>query len=219
MWPYSKPSRIVGTPQTPKVRINFDDFARNDKELNAVVSADIWEMIEWLSSHSDTSMVDVIRALLFEGLYGRIAYELLLNHARAKHSWGKLDTSMFQGLAEKYAVEEHETPGIEELSETTEVETDGTDETITINLDEIRMSRARETKVDIEHIGKSDHRRKFSVPHRMWFDLDRQAAKAGIDLAPYVRGLLFRVLNGEVNYEQWQRAREDVSQQLKPPSR
>ncbi|MFM6965833.1 MAG: hypothetical protein ACKOWD_01420 [Rhodoferax sp.] len=184
MWPYSsRSSLVIGIPDTPKIHINLEDFAKNDKVLEATLTADIWAMVEWLSSKTDTSRNDVVVGLLFHALYGRIAYEQLRDHVK-------------QSAAVDHNVADE---GHDELP--------------------IKASPERGTAADLRYVGKSDVNRKLKVPHRMWFDLDRQASKANISLTTYVRGLLFKALQGEVNYTQWQYARTELEDRVKPPSR
>ena len=83
MWPYStSTSRALDLPVKPKIHINLDDFANSDKVFEATLTSDIWSMVEWLSITTDSTNIDVIKALLFQALYGRIAFEQLREHVR-----------------------------------------------------------------------------------------------------------------------------------------
>jgi hypothetical protein len=203
MWPYStNSSRVMGVRANPKIHINLDDFAKGDKVLEATLTSDIWAMVEWLSVTTDSTNIDVIKALLFQALYGRIAYEQLLAHVGQQ----SIDTE---------EDDEYEVDALFKLY-TAIPEQEQKVTVVTHNDDQIRKSPERGTPADLKHIGKSNVRRKFEIPHRMWIDLDRQAAKAGKDLSPYVRGLLFKVLQGEVNYNQWQHARAELENKPRP---
>ena len=181
MWPYStSSSRVLGIPVAPKIHINLADFAKSDTTLDTTLSDDIWKMIEWLSASTDTTSTDVIRGLLFQALYGRVAYEQLLRHV------------------DKLCVEDD---GLNVADEA-----------------DIRKSVDRATQADLRFVGKANVNRKIKVPQRMFYDLDRQAVKANITLTSYVRGLLFKTLQGEVNYSQWQNARAELENRVKPPS-
>lgn len=198
MWPYStSSSRVIGTPEKPKIHIDLDSFANNEKTLDATLTPDIWAMIEWLSATTDTAHIDVIRALLFQALYGRIAYEQLIAHVE-EQEYGDEDED-----------EEHEPDVLFSYFASTAKQKLKIDEP-SLEKGQIRMSSDRATQADLKHVGKSNVRRKLQIPHRMWVDIDRQAAKAGLDLSAYVRGLLFKTLQGEVNYNQWQQARSDL---------
>jgi hypothetical protein len=197
MWPYSTcSSRVIGVPANPKIHINLDDFAKGDKVLEATLTSDIWSMVDWLGVTTDSTNTDVIKALLFQALYGRIAYEQLLEHVRQQQHVEELKK---QARIDEFEIAEKEGR--------------------VMHLGEVLFSRGRVTSVDLEHIGKANVNRKLLIPLRMWNDLDRQSAKAGIDRALYVRGLLFKVLQGEVNYNQWQNARAELESQVRPPSR
>lgn len=197
MWPYSdSSSRVLGVPVTPKIHIKLDDFAKSDKVLEATLTRDIWAMVEWLSARTDSTNIDVVKALLFQALYGRIAYEQLVEHIREQRLAEVLKK---QDQMNKAAISEK-------------------DESIE-HMGNIRLSRDRGTTADIAKFGKSNVNRKLLIPLRMWNDLDRQSVKAGVDLSRYVRGLLFKVLQGEVNYNQWQNARDELESQVRPPSR
>lgn len=197
MWPYSdSSSRVLGVPVTPKIHIKLDDFAKSDKVLEATLTTDIWAMVEWLSARTDSTNIDVVKALLFQALYGRIAYEQLVEQVRE------------QRLAEV----------LKKLDQMNKAAISEKDESIE-QMGNIRLSRDRGTTADIAKFGKSNVNRKLLIPLRMWNDLDRQSVKAGVDLSRYVRGLLFKVLQGEVNYNQWQNARDELESQVRPPSR
>ena len=83
MWPYStSSSRVLGIADPPKIHINLEDFAHSDTTLDTTLSDDIWKMVEWLSASTDSTSTDVVRGLLFQALYGRVAYEQLLKHVK-----------------------------------------------------------------------------------------------------------------------------------------
>lgn len=193
---------MIGIPATPKIHIKLDDFATSDKVLEATLTPDIWEMIEWLSESTDTSFIDVVRGLLFQALYGRVAYEQLLDHVRNQSCEDDVrDTLDISTICKS-----------PERREQSDIEATWAAE------NQIKKSPERGTPADLKYVGKSNVNRKLKVPYRMWFDLDRQAAKADMSLTTYVRGLLFKTLQGEVNYTQWQFARAAL-EQVKPPSR
>lgn len=200
MWPYSSStSRVVEVPTKPKIHIDLDSFSVNDKALDVTLTPDIWSMVEWLSATKDSTNIDVIRALLFQTLYGRVAFEQLQEHVREKRRAEKL----------KQAVQA--------------IELEGADQYVAKFLPDrghaIRFSRDRTTNADLRHVGIANLQRKLQVPSRMWIDLDRQASKAGEDLSRFVRGLLFKALQGEVKYNQWQYARTELDNRIEPPAK
>lgn len=200
MWPFSSAtSRVVQAPTEPKIYVDLNSFAVNDKTLDVTLTPDIWSMVVWLSVTTDSTHIDVIRALLFQALYGRVAYEQLLRHVREVRRAESL----------RRAAQENELENAEQ-DNATELIPDGDQE--------ILFSRDRTTPADLRLVGISIVQRKLQVPHRMWFDLDRQASKAGEHLSRYVRGLLFKALQGEVNYNQWQYARAALEDKVKPPA-
>lgn len=204
MWPFSSSSsRVLGIPETPTVDLQMKDFAKNDSVLDVTLSAKIWQMIEWLSVETDTSSTDVVRGLIFHALYGRVAYEQLCTYVSNQ------------------SIDDEESE-LEELSII--VKSPERDESSDIDFafateGEIKKSVERGTPVDLKIIGKSNVNRKFRIPSRMLSDLDRQAAKADISLTTYARGLLFKALQGEVNYTHWQYARTELEDSVKPPSK
>ena len=204
MWPFStSSSRVLSIPETPKIHVQLDGFAKSDKVLDVSLTSDIWQMIEWVSASTDATYLDVVRGLLFQALYGRVAYEQLCDYVRN------------QPCAD-------DEPDPDELSLILRSPERGDPSDFVVAFDnekEIRKSVERGTPADLLHIGKSNVNRKLKIPHRMLFDLDRQASKANISLTTYVRGLLFKALQGEVNYTQWQYARTELEVRVKQPSK
>ena len=204
MWPFStSSSRVLDIPDTPKIHVQLEGFAKSDKVLDVTLTPDIWQMIEWLSASTDASYTDVVRGLLFQALYGRVAYEQLCDYVRSKS--GADDELDPDELSSILRSPERGDPSDLVVAFGTE--------------SEIRKSVERGTPADLQHIGKSNVNRKFKIPYRMLFDLDRQASKANISLTTYVRGLLFKALQGEVNYTQWQYARTELEDSIKQPSK
>lgn len=199
MWPYSNSSsRVRGTPTKPEIQVDLDSFGVSDKALDVSLSPEIWSMVEWLSVTTDSTHIDVIRALLFQALYGRVAYEQLKEHVREQKRTEALRREKLVAALQRSERDR--------------------DETKVDHGQDIRRSAARATPADLRHVGKSNVQRKLQVPNRMWLDLYRQASKAGEDLSRFVRGLLFKALQGEVSYNQWQYARAELEDKVKPPA-
>jgi hypothetical protein len=85
MWPFaSRGSRQVAAGQVFKDLPPFEAFADDDAVLKVWLTDKLSERIDFLSERRDTSRPDVLRALLFEHLYGRIAYEELIAYGKKK---------------------------------------------------------------------------------------------------------------------------------------
>lgn len=203
IWPFSNSSsRVVASAQELKIEVDFELFEKNTHQLDVTLSEDIWELIEWLSITTNSTYIDVIRALLFKALYGHIAYEQLIQHCNKKDladNWQRLSAREIKDLADnrpRFSARE-----IKDLPD-----------------NRLRFSARETTVADIRHTGKSNVNRKLSMPQRMWIDLDRQAVKAQMEPSRYVRNLLIRVLQGEIKYNHWQDDRAELENRVRPPS-
>lgn len=189
-WPYGgSSSRQMSVPKTPELKIDLDAFEISDKALDASLTSEIWDAVDWLGVRTDSAQLDIVRGLLFQALYGQIAYQQLVAHVEEKRRAAAKATSR---LAE---------------ADSSHADADAASTAQGLN-HEILRSTKRSTVADLEHVGKSHVRRKLVVPHRMWFDLDRVAAKNNQTLSECVRSLLFSVLRGEIAFREWQFARE-----------
>ena len=81
-----------------------------------------------------------------------------------------------------------------------------------IDGDQIRSSRDRATRVDLEHVGKADTALKIHMPRQMLVDLSTLARRTDIQGSVYVRGMLFKAIYGEKPHADWQQARILASQ-------
>lgn len=78
MWPFAtRGSRIsVMAPEPQNVPL-LEEFESNNAVLKIWLPERLSERVSWLSIHAETSKPDVLRALIYEHVYGRIAYEML----------------------------------------------------------------------------------------------------------------------------------------------
>jgi hypothetical protein len=63
---------------------DFDDFERSDAPLKVWLPQILIDRINWVSKQREVSRPDIVRALAFENVYGRVAYEALIAHVAAK---------------------------------------------------------------------------------------------------------------------------------------
>lgn len=87
MWPHSKRSSQYGViAPKPKDWPNFDDFETSDASLKVWLPQILIDRINWISKNLEVSRPDIVRALTFENVYGRVAYDALIQHAAAKRN-------------------------------------------------------------------------------------------------------------------------------------
>lgn len=85
MWPFSSrgsQSRTIAP--APKDLPDFRNFEKDDASIKVWLPQILVDRVNWMSKEKDVSRPDVIRALLFEHLYGRVAYEALTKYSRQK---------------------------------------------------------------------------------------------------------------------------------------
>lgn len=85
MWPYSTRSSQYGViAPKPQDWPDFDAFERSDAPLKVWLPQILIDRINWVSKQREVSRPDIVRALAFENVYGRVAYEALIAHVAAK---------------------------------------------------------------------------------------------------------------------------------------
>lgn len=85
MWPHSTRSSQYGViAPKPQDWPNFDDFEKSNASLKVWLPQTLIDRINWISKNSDVSRPDIVRALAFENVYGRVAYEAFLKHVADK---------------------------------------------------------------------------------------------------------------------------------------
>jgi hypothetical protein len=73
-----------------------------------------------------------------------------------------------------------------------------------------KFSPRRETRVDLQHIGKADTPIELRIPTRMADDLMLLAHGTGHELSLQVRALMFRMIAGQKRFNRWMDARASV---------
>ncbi len=63
---------------------DFDAFQKSDASLKVWLPQILIDRINWVSKQHEVSRPNVVRALAFENVYGRVAYEALIAHVKAK---------------------------------------------------------------------------------------------------------------------------------------
>jgi hypothetical protein len=85
MWPYSTRSSQYGViAPKPQDWPDFDAFERSEASLKVWLPQILIDRINWVSKQREVSRPDIVRALAFENVYGRVAYEALIAHVAAK---------------------------------------------------------------------------------------------------------------------------------------
>lgn len=98
MWPHSTRSSQYGViAPKPQDWPNFDDFEKSNSSLKVWLPQILIDRINWISKNRDVSRPDIVRALVFENVYGRVAYEAFIKHVTDKknaHSTPKNNESI-----------------------------------------------------------------------------------------------------------------------------
>jgi hypothetical protein len=150
MWPFSSRGSQSGTiAPAPKDLPDFRNFEKDDVSLKIWLPQILVDRVNWMSKAKDVSRPDVIRALLFEHLYGHVAYEALRKYAIQK----KID----DGLA--YARQNLTSPG------------NASHFNAALYGNNIIESPARGTAIDLEYLGKSVDDIEVKMPRQLKIDL------------------------------------------------
>jgi len=210
MWPFSKRGCRAGTPSPqPSDLPPLGDFEKSDAGLKIWLPQVLVDRINWLSVKLNASRPDVVRGLIFEHVYGRVAYvALIASQEQGRQSpqpvFNTLNTArmrqdsidqLLHGPVTDFIVDDQpmENPG------------DGW----------IRKSRERQTGVDLKYLGKNDEDLTLMLPMRMKADLTATAAKHNLDPSSYVRKLLVLELLGEKRHSDWQLAVGKVTKEVR----
>ena len=193
MWPFSSRSSQYGTiaPQ-PQDLPNFKDFEKTDALLKVWLPQVLSDRVNWLSKARDVSRPDVIRALLFEHLYGRVAYEAFVNYAARNRAEVELKLAR-----QKLSV----TGGPDDLAPG-------------FHSGDVKLSASRYTQIDLEHLGKSVDDIDVSLPWQLKFDLEAVAQMHRLSASGYVRKMLVLQLLGERVHRTWQDAVGAISKEV-----
>ena len=133
----------------------------------------------------------MIRALLFQHIYGHIAFLALIDFKKQQDSqknWRDIATSSDEDIR------------VDALLH-------GQD-------DGIKYSRKRQTTVDLEMLGKSDEDITLTLPQRLKDDLAIVAQLHRLTPSSYIRKMLVQMLMGEEAHAQWQLKIGKISQDV-----
>jgi hypothetical protein len=178
----------------PKDLPVFSEFARNDASMKVWLPQILSERLDWISKSDDVSRPDVIRALIFEHLYGRVAYLALL----ANGAQQRAERTLFEARDMARRAD-----GFERIA--TAVNLDGA---------EAKFSRERYSNIDAELIGKPTGNLRLELPHRMRADLVALARVHRLTISHYVRKMLVQQLLGERVHTTWQVAIGKISRDI-----
>lgn len=193
MWPFSSRSSQYGTiAPEPKGLPDFKDFEKADTALKVWLPQILVDRVNWLSKERDVSRPDVIRALLFEHLYGRVAYEALAKYAAQKRAEAEV------------AFARRNLP----------ITSQPYDIAAAFHGNEITRSPRRETWIDLEYIGKSVSDIDVMLPFQLKTDLAAIALKHRLTASSYVRKMLVLQLLGESVHTAWQDAVGAISKDV-----
>jgi hypothetical protein len=168
----------------PKDLPVFSEFALNDASMKVWIPQILSERLDWISKTDDVSRPDVIRALMFEHLYGRVAYLALLAHGAQQRTERTLSAARDM---------ERKTDGFERMAAVVDRDDPG-----------VRFSRQRHSNIDAELIGKPADNLRLELPRRMRADLVEVARVHRLTISHYVRKMLVQQLLGERMHTTWQ---------------
>ena len=191
MWPFAARGNRAGTiAPEPTDLPPFDAFARNDARIKIWLTQPLSDRIGWLSNKLEVSRPDVLRGLLFEHLYGRVALEALKEHvnrqknAQASRRQNAVRSGFGLGASAMAAAWNGRTT-LEE---------------------EVTYSARDVTPIDIRFTGKAVDDFTLELPRRLRDDLDVIAKKHGLTPSSYARKMLVLQLLGEQRHTDWQQA-------------
>ena len=185
MWPFTNRTNRTGTiAPEPTDFPDFKEFRESHAKLKVWLPKNLDERLGWLSVRHEVSKPDVGRALLFEHLYGKLAYEELLRY----HSEVKTNAVVEQAKANALS------------KGRIDFALHG------VRTEEVQYSARDVTGIDVEHIGRSDWDFTFTMPAIMLEDLKRVASMHVLTPSHYMRKMLVMQLLGERIHTQWQKA-------------
>ena len=177
LWPFTKVScQSHEIAPAPKDFPDFAAFKVSTIRLKVWLPEMLMQRIDWISVETDSSRPDVVRGLLFEHLYGKVAY---------------------LGLLEYQRLQEHEADRRKADQPVAGQDLSGV---------EIRRSASRDTPIDLKMLGKSDEDLTLSLSQQFMQDLKTLATEHELTPSSYVRKMLVRHLMGEPLHTQWQQA-------------
>ena len=178
MWPYPLRKSRISTPEKiPAELPSFGEYKHDDAAISVWLSQRLVDGLNWLSTTLDVSRPEVFKALIFEHLHGRVAYEAFIVHVqklqRAKDQDADRLRTLREGVSDPWT---SANPG---------------------DSQNIKMSPRRETPEDLRFVGKSTENFKLVLPLKMKQELAEVAAKHRLPMSHYVRKMLVQQLLGE----------------------
>ena len=114
MWPFAKRGARANTsPTPPSSSLNYAAFADNGARIKVWLPEILDQALNQLSADHDESKPDVLRALLFEHIYGRLALEGLI-------AWKRPQGGMFCAPVHPYGTTPPRTAFVELFGKSTE---------------------------------------------------------------------------------------------------
>ena len=185
MWPFTSRSNRAGTiAPEPTDFPDFKEFRESHAKLKVWLPKNLDERLGWLSVRREVSKPDVARALLFEHLYGKLAYEELLRYPSEMKMTAVVEQAKANAL----------------LAGRIDIALHG------VRTEEVQYSARDVTGIDVEHIGRSDWDFTFTMPAILLKDLKRVADMHVLTPSHYMRKMLVMQLLGERIHTQWQKA-------------
>lgn len=185
VWPFKSRGARVGT-VAPKPELPpFEEFEHNNATIHVHLPASLAERIAWISKSEDASGRDVVRALLFQYLYGQLAYTELIRSSTRRRADEVVASALSGKQANWVFGPTDTTPGVAES-------------------DEIKRSTSRNNSVTVERFGAADDNWRLELPLRMKEDLKKVAKHDRLKLSQTVRRILVLQLFGGVVHADWQ---------------
>lgn len=182
MWPFtSRSNRANAIAPPPRALPDFKEYIESKAKLKVWLPQVLVDRVNWVSNHEEASRPDVIRALLFQHLYGHVAY-----------------------LALKDFKKKRDQAGSALVNEGLRVERMRVDALMHGQNSEIVQSRERSTSIDLEMLGKSDEDITLTLPKQLKEDLASIAQIHRLTPSSYVRKMLVQMLMGEEAHSRWQ---------------
>lgn len=190
MWPFtSRGNRADTRAPEPMDFPDFKAFRVSNAKLKVWLPKALDDRLGWLSVRREASKPDVARALLFEHLYGKLAYEALLRYASEMRINTEVEKAREHMMGQgRIDVLLHGMP-----------------------IEEVRYSARDVTDIDLEHIGRSDWDFTFTMPAIMLEELKRIARMYVLTPSHYMRKMLVMQLLGEGIHTGWQKAIGKIS--------
>lgn len=184
MWPFaSRFSRVNVIAPQPKALPDFKEFLDSSAKLKVWLPQVLVDRVNWLSKHEDASRPDVLRGLIFQHIYGHVAYLSLIDYKKELDRIKRLEAEASQAKGP---------PRIDTLLHGGPFG------------DEIIRSPSRSTEVDIAMIGRADEDITIGLPLKLKEDLKTVAEIHRLTPSSYVRKMLVQMLMGEEAHSRWQ---------------